>query len=99
MTKKLTLTLVAILVAGLALFAWRGGWFGKSNGDAISIGVLVPLTGGAATYGQNSRRGAELALQEFSAANPNVKVRLQVEDSRGEPAVGVSAAQKLIEVD
>lgn len=99
MTRRQTTALVAILVAGLALFAWRGEWFGKSDGDAISIGVLVPLTGAAASYGQNSRRGAELALQEFTAANPGVKVRLQVEDSRGEASVGVNAAQKLVEID
>lgn len=99
MTTKLKLALIAILVAGLGLFAWRSGWVGKPDGGAVSIGVLVPLTGGAASYGQNSRRGAELALQEFTAANPGVKVRLQVEDSRGEPAAGVSAAQKLLEVD
>lgn len=99
MTRKQTLALVAILVAGLALFAWRGGWIGRSGDGTVSVGVLVPLTGAAASYGQNSKRGAELALQDFTSTNPGIKVRLQVEDSRGEAAVGVNAAQKLVEID
>ena len=99
MTRKQTLALVAILAAVLALFAWRGGWFGKSADGTVSVGVLVPLTGAAASYGQNSKRGAELALQDFISTNPGIKVRLQVEDSRGEAAVGVNAAQKLVEID
>ncbi|MCI0558166.1 MAG: ABC transporter substrate-binding protein, partial [Nitrososphaera sp.] len=69
------------------------------SAEEIRIGVLVPLTGGAASYGQNSRKGAELAVKEFTPRNPNIKVDLSIEDSRGEAAVGTRAASKLIELD
>lgn len=106
MRKKILILIAILIAAGLGFLAGRSGWseksgdwFEKSDNGSISIGVLVPLTGAAASYGQNSQRGAELALQEFRAANPSVKVRLQVEDSRGEASVGVNAAQKLVEID
>jgi branched-chain amino acid transport system substrate-binding protein len=59
----------------------------------------VPLTGGAASYGENARKGAELALKEFSSSHPNLRVKLIVEDSRGEAAVGLTAANKLVDLD
>jgi len=67
--------------------------------ETIRIGVLLPLTGGAASYGENGRKGADLALKEFSARHPDLHVELSVEDSRGEAAVGNRAAAKLIDLD
>lgn len=99
MTRKQLYITVAAIIALSAAIAWRGGWFSPQERGGVTVGVLVPLTGAAASYGQNSRRGAELALKDFSATNPGVKVELRVEDSRGEAAVGVSAAQKLVDVD
>lgn len=67
--------------------------------EAIRVGVLAPLTGGAASYGENARKGAELALKDFLARHPDLRVELRVEDSRGEAAVGTRAATKLIDLD
>lgn len=67
--------------------------------ETIRVGVLVPLTGGAASYGENARKGAELALKDFSAKHPDLHVELRVEDSRGEAAVGNRAATKLMDID
>src|SRR2546423_9805556 len=83
-------TIVAIAVAFL---------LPRQSEAPIRVGVLVPLTGGAASYGQNAKEGVELALQYFARRNPKVKIELSIEDSRGEAAFGVRAAQKLIDVD
>ena len=83
---------VVAILAALLVACSRGP-------ETIRVGVLVPLTGGAASYGENARRGAELALKDFSAKHPELHVELRVEDSRGEAAVGNSAATKLMDLD
>jgi branched-chain amino acid transport system substrate-binding protein len=88
-----------IIAVSAALFALLGGCSKNTTGNEISVGVLVPLTGGAASYGQNSQRGVELALKDFASSHPDIKVKLKVEDSRGEASVGLRAAQKMVEVD
>jgi branched-chain amino acid transport system substrate-binding protein len=65
----------------------------------ITIGAVLPLTGEAATFGQNAARGAQLAVSEANARNETPQFVLKTEDSRGNPAEAVSAARKLIEAD
>ena len=65
----------------------------------VRIGLLIPLTGGAASYGQNARKAAELAVREHAARPAAVPVELRIEDSRGEAGPGVSAATKLVNLD
>ena len=69
------------------------------NSETINVGLLLPLTGGAASYGQNARQSAELALQEYNASDPSISINLVVEDSKGEAATGNLAVQKLIDLD
>jgi branched-chain amino acid transport system substrate-binding protein len=69
------------------------------NDSTYRVGLLVPLTGGAASYGQNARRGAELAVQHFAKTNPSIHVELKIEDSKGESATGTKAAAKLVDLD
>src|SRR5437016_14209136 len=88
----------SIISSLLLFFAIIASACAKSS-EPIRIGVLVPLTGGAASYGENARKGAELALKEFSAKHSDLHVELSVEDSRGEAAVGTRAATKLIDLD
>ena len=80
-------------------FAVFGGCNPEQETETIRIGLLVPLTGGAASYGQNSRQGAKLALEKFKAENPNILVEMVVQDSQGEPATGNRAASQLINLN
>ena len=64
------------------------------------IGAVLPLTGSAAIWGQNARRGMDLALAELNASRPSVqRISVIYEDSRSDPASAVSALQKLITAD
>ncbi|MFH2124580.1 MAG: ABC transporter substrate-binding protein [Pseudomonadota bacterium] len=90
---------IAILVAILGIGLWRYNQKNFPSEEQIKIGVLVPLTGAAASYGENSKMGAALAVEEFTAGHPGLKVELIPEDSRGEAAQGVKAAQKLLNID
>ncbi len=64
----------------------------------IKIGVLFPMTGDAASYGEKGKKAIELATAEINAKGGR-KVIPIFEDSRAEPKTGVTAAQKLIDVD
>jgi branched-chain amino acid transport system substrate-binding protein len=73
----------------------------ESNTDAtepVEIGIVLPLTGEAATYGEAAKRGAELAMEKMNAEN-KIKVALMYEDSQMDPKKAVSAIQKLSTID
>ncbi|MDQ3396579.1 MAG: ABC transporter substrate-binding protein [Deinococcota bacterium] len=86
--KKLWLVLVLILFT--AAFA-----------EPVRIGILSPLTGGAAGTGQAQRAGFLLALEEINAAGGVLGEPLEIiiEDDQGNPAVGLAAFEKLMTED
>ena len=91
--KKMLKTALAV-----ALFAILAGC--RSNNDSIVLGCLSPLTGEAATYGRSTRRGVELALEEINSRKQLPKpLRVIFEDDKMSPKDGVSAFQKLVNVD
>lgn len=61
----------------------------------VKIGAILPLTGSTAIFGENIRNAMELALQESDSDNLTVLY----EDSEGDPAQGVTAYRKLVEID
>jgi branched-chain amino acid transport system substrate-binding protein len=105
--KPLTLIVVMLLGLGLAIPV--------PAAEEIKIGVLYPLTGGAAAEGRELRNGAELALELANNARPEVdmtmaknagikslggaKIRLIIQDHQGNPQLGADLAKKLIQDD
>jgi branched-chain amino acid transport system substrate-binding protein len=67
----------------------------------INVGVLTPLTGGAAKYGEDIKRGYDLAVYEINKEGGirGVKIKLTYEDTEAQPQKAVSAARKLIDRD
>ena len=92
------LPLVAIFLA--ALLALPLGC-GKKEAGEMKIGVLTPLSGEGATYGEATKRGVDLAISEINIQGGvnGKKVRIVYEDSQISPQVGTKAIQKLISVD
>ena len=98
----LGLVLIAVLVLPSTLFA----------AEDIKIGVLFPLTGGAASAGRELRAGAELALEIANNPMPDInmtmaknggiksmggaKIVLIFKDHEGNPTLGADLAKKLI---
>jgi branched-chain amino acid transport system substrate-binding protein len=70
------------------------------SGD-IKLGLIASLTGELQPWGEDSKRGVELAVEEFNKAGglDGKMVRLIVEDSASKPESGKSATQKLIGED
>jgi len=90
------IVLAVMIVAAFALTSCGGG-----TATEIKIGGISPLTGEAATFGQSTKNGMELAVEEWNAAGGVLgkQVKLIVEDDKGDPAEGAAVFSKLIEQD
>jgi branched-chain amino acid transport system substrate-binding protein len=74
----------------------------KSAPEPIFVGQLVPLTGADRVVGEHARQGAELAVDEFQAADRKVarrSVTLLHADDRGEAAEVSAQAVRLLTVN
>jgi len=69
---------------------------GGGGGTTLKIGFFGALTGPNAQLGINIHDGAILAIQQYNASNPAVKVTLDSFDSQGDPAQANNGATKLI---
>ncbi len=67
----------------------------------LKIGAILPLTGDAAKYGQSTKNGIDLALEEINLKGGiNVgKIDVIYEDSQADPKKAVSIFQKMTTVD
>ena len=70
----------------------------KKESEEIKIGAILPLTGEAAKYGESSKRGIDLAVEEINSQGGIKRKKLVViyEDDKADPKEGVSSIQKLI---
>jgi branched-chain amino acid transport system substrate-binding protein len=98
----LKIIVVIVLVVGCVLLFKNGGTAqNKNETGPIKIGVIEPLTGGAASYGEATRNGFLLAVEEINAAGGinGRKIEAVYEDSKCSGKDALSAASKLINVD
>lgn len=95
-------TFSAALAAGIA------GAAGRASAQApatITLGILTALSGPLAAPGRFQMNGFNLAVDELNEAGGidvggrRMRVALQVYDTRGNPAEGASAMQRLTTVD
>ena len=91
--RRLTVGVIAVLLLNLLLFG--------AAQKVVTIGFSLPLTGGAAKEGTESRVGAELAAQYlndaggFEVGGENVTIKLVFEDDLCTPQGAVEAANRL----
>ena len=104
-----TLVIGVLLMAALCLTSFA------LAAEEIKIGVLYPLTCGAAAEGKELRDGAELAAEIINNVKPGLdmtmaknggikslggaKIKLIVMDHQGNPQLGADLAKKLIQDD
>ncbi len=98
-----TVTVVVVILAALFL-SNKGGDESKSlvtTDRAIKIGVISPLSGGAAAYGEVLKNGFSLAVEDINAKGgiAGHPVEVVYEDSKCNGKDALSAAQKLISTD
>ena len=81
---------------GITLFLTLALQAGGANAaDDVVIGVFTPTTGALAPLGVDMKNGYELAVKDAPLVK-NQKVRLVVEDSQANAAIGLKKAQKLV---
>lgn len=68
---------------------------GETQEEMVKVGVMVPLTGDASSYGESVKKAVELAKRQLGAEN----IELVFEDSKCEGKEAATAVQKLISVD
>lgn len=73
----------------------------SSTGDTIKVGVYGDLTGQTASFGQSTKNGVQLAVDEINAAGGinGKKIELVVEDDQGTPEKAKTVISKLISQD
>lgn len=92
------ITIFCIAAIVVALFAFDRA---QSNSPSVRIGVLTPLTGDVASWGQMQRNATEMALNEVNSMGGlrGHPVKVIYEDSKANPRVGLNAFRKLVDVD
>jgi branched-chain amino acid transport system substrate-binding protein len=71
-----------------------------ANGSTYAFGVLVPLTGPAASIGTDFRQGLDMAVDEINASGGAAGMRLEpnVQDHKGTAQGGVEAMNQLVNI-
>ena len=57
----------------------------------LNLGVIGPMTGAAALYGNAVKNGAEIAVEEINAIDPAFQISLDVQDDVHDPEISVNA--------
>jgi branched-chain amino acid transport system substrate-binding protein len=72
-----------------------------SADETIKVGMILPLTGDQAKFGEIEQQSFDMALEEINAAGGinGKKLEFLIEDDTGRPEVGRSVAEKLITMD
>ncbi|MBI2002620.1 MAG: ABC transporter substrate-binding protein [candidate division NC10 bacterium] len=84
---------------GLTLFVTFGAMAGAA--EEVRIGILSPMTGPAAKFGQIEKNTLTMAIEDVNNAGGikslgGAKVRLVFGDTRGEADIGVTETERLI---
>ncbi|MCR5023496.1 MAG: ABC transporter substrate-binding protein [Lachnospiraceae bacterium] len=96
--KLLSIALTAVMAASLLAGCGGSGASGSSSsGDTFKIGVIGPLTGGAAAYGTAVQYSAQIAVDEINAAGGinGKQVELKAEDDELDAQKSVNAYNSL----
>ncbi|ROO88850.1 amino acid/amide ABC transporter substrate-binding protein (HAAT family) [Actinocorallia herbida] len=96
------LRLIAVAgVASLALTACGGGDDSSGGGDVseVTIGIMGDLTGENSGIVIPIQKAAKLAVDEYNATNPEVKIVLKDYDSQAKPEQAVALAKQAVKED
>ena len=105
--KLLALMMAAAMVLGLAACGGSGGdttadssdtqdTQESASGTAFKIGVIGPLTGGAAIYGTAVANAAQIAVDEINALGGDIQFELLTEDDTNDAETAVNAYNALM---
>lgn len=91
---------LSVAVLCLALVVGLGVPLGWAE-ESIKVGIILPISGSQASFGEIEKNSFEMALEEINASGGvnGKKIEFIFEDDTGKPEVARSAAEKLINKD
>ncbi|MBQ9272311.1 MAG: ABC transporter substrate-binding protein [Mogibacterium sp.] len=96
--KFLVVALSCMMVVALAACGGGDSGSGDAAGGELHLGGTGPLTGPAALYGNAVNNGAQLAVEEINAANPDgVQLVWEMQDDEHDAEKAVNAYNKLVD--
>lgn len=84
-----------VVIIFLMFFIFSGISYAK---DTVKIGFITPLTGDVKTFGESSKNGFIIAIEEYSKKG-KYKIEPVIADDKNDPTEGTNAALKLITQD
>ncbi|TYB44730.1 branched-chain amino acid ABC transporter substrate-binding protein [Actinomadura chibensis] len=98
---RITGALAVSAVLALSAVACGGddGDSGGGSGDEVTIGFMGDLTGENSGLVIPPWQGAQLAVEQYNATNPKVKIKLKKYDSQGKPEQATTLAQGAVKND
>ncbi|MFA6432231.1 MAG: penicillin-binding protein activator [Candidatus Paceibacterota bacterium] len=98
MNKKAVWSIVAVIIIILIIAGVRNSNQSADDGQ-IKIGVMFMLTGDGAAWGENAKKGADIAFEEYNAAHPDKPVAVIYGDTKTDAKEAVSVFNKLTSLD
>lgn len=98
MSKKFFIVLGTIIIIGVGVVWWQSKMMRERPlipEKVVKIGMIGPLTGGAAKYGVEARNGAQLAISHLNQRQDRYRYELISADSEADPDVAKRKAQDL----
>lgn len=71
----------------------------RKKNDSVKVGMLLPMTGNSANYGDIMKKGSDLAINQAKKKYGKVPISLVYEDSKGNAKDGVNGMRKLLATD
>lgn len=94
----LSFSFSSLLLTTISFFSFAS--LAQVTEKEILIGTIFPMTGGIATYGQESMNGINLALKKINSTGiKNKSLKLINEDNKSEAVETANAIRKLVHVD
>src|SRR5579871_5437696 len=86
-------------IAAAAVLAYAVNGVAAKAEDTLKIGLLATFEGAFTVLGEDSKRGAELALKEHNGMAGGKKIEWVVGSSDASPDSAIRAVRKLVEQD
>ncbi|MDR1026749.1 MAG: ABC transporter substrate-binding protein [Lactobacillus sp.] len=100
--KKLFILTLFIIAAGIAVVIKNSISDPKTSASSkpvVKIGIIYPMSGDGAIFGETAREVADMFFEEFNKKNPLFDYQIIFEDNQMKLDKNASLANKLIQVD
>ncbi|MFP4379842.1 MAG: ABC transporter substrate-binding protein [Candidatus Sumerlaeia bacterium] len=87
---------VAVMLGVLVAGSWNNAW--AQDSDSWKLGVIMPLSGNLAAYGESTLEGVKLMTEKINAAGgiDGKRIELVVENNEGKTVKSAEALRKLV---